>query len=169
MATFQRPTRIHGARDWLAGVAVIYGGILFIVPTALRAAQPNLFLLGNIQLPIFTWWALWLTSSLRRLLFSSTLSYLLVSIVGVLLVVASVIVTQPALPCTPAHHVARHPGLPVLERLPPRLSGCTRLRDACGHPAQPIGWHCQINSGILGNNPLPIHTSGVEHLGATVL
>lgn len=94
MATFQQPTRIHGARDWLAGVAVIYGGILFIVPTALRAAQPNLFLLGNIQLPIFTWWALWLTSSLRRLLFSSTLSYLLVSIVGVLLVVASVIVTQ---------------------------------------------------------------------------
>ena len=56
MATFQRPTRIYGARDWLAGVAVIYGGMLFIVPTALRAVQPILFLLGDIQLPIFTWW-----------------------------------------------------------------------------------------------------------------
>jgi hypothetical protein len=94
MATLQQPTRVHGAKGWLAGIAVIYGGILFIVPTALRAAQPILFAHGNIPLPSAIWWTLWLISSLRRLLFSSTLSYLLVSIVGVLLVVASVIVTQ---------------------------------------------------------------------------
>lgn len=76
-------------REWLAGIAIIYGGILFVAPTLLQAPSPVLHPLEYVQLQATSWIALSSLEMLRGFLFSSVPSYLIASMVGVCLIAAA--------------------------------------------------------------------------------
>jgi hypothetical protein len=80
----------HPGREWLAAIAIIYGALLFLLPIALRVNYSSLyFYFSNAPQPLIPLGVIWLASFLRSLLFRSVAGYLLVSLVGLLLIVAA--------------------------------------------------------------------------------
>jgi hypothetical protein len=78
--------RNHPSREWLAGIAIIYGGVFFILPTLLQTTLPVFHPLEYIQLPAINWIALNSFEILRGILFSSIPSYLIASMLGLCLI-----------------------------------------------------------------------------------
>ena len=85
-------SRPRPGREWLAAIAVIYGFLLFLLPTALRLTYSSLYsYLQNTPQPVISWGTIWFISFLRSFLFSSVISYLLVSLMGLLLIGAALL------------------------------------------------------------------------------